>query len=188
MLIGDVLDGLAKSPYAKNTIIVFSADSGVARGSHGLIGKQNLYEHSVRVPLIVAGPGIPSGKRTDALCYLYDLLPTLGGMCRVPAPPKSEGWDLSAVLRDPSKPGRSELVFAYKGAQRAITTRDWKLIRYPHVDQTQLFNLPEDPYETNNLAAKQPTRVKELTATLERKLAEAGDTKPGRNDDSPVKE
>ena len=82
--IGRILDALDASPYAKNTIVVFSADSGVARGSHGLIGKQNLYEHSVRVPLIISGPGIPAGKRTDAMCYLFDVLPTLGKLCGVP--------------------------------------------------------------------------------------------------------
>ena len=67
MLIGGVLDAFHASPYAKNTIVVFSADSGVARGSHGLIGKQNLYEHSIRVPLIIAGPGIPAGDRRHVL-------------------------------------------------------------------------------------------------------------------------
>jgi arylsulfatase A-like enzyme len=184
MLIGEVLDALEKSPHAKNTIIVFSADSGVARGSHGLIGKQNLYEHSVRVPLIVVGPGVPAGKRTDAMCYLYDLLPTLGGMCGVPAPPKSEGKDFSAALRDPSLPGRSELVFAYMNVQRAIITGDWKLIRYPRANQTQLFNLQDDPDEKNNLAATQPARVAELTALLKKKLAEAGDNKGSCDDDT----
>ena len=187
MLMGQVIAALEKSPHAKNTIIVFSADSGVARGSHGLIGKQNLYEHSVRVPLIIAGPGIPAGKRTEAMCYLYDLLPTLGALCRVPAPPKSEGNDFSAVLRDPGKPGRTELVFAYKGVQRAITTGEWKLIQYPKVNQTQLFNLQYDPHEKNNLADRQPARVKEMAALLQKKLAEAGDNKPLRNDDAAKK-
>jgi arylsulfatase A-like enzyme len=185
MLIGQVLDALEASPYAKNTIVVFSADSGVARGSHGLIGKQNLYEYdSVRVPLIIAGPGIPAGKRTEAMCYLYDLLPTLGAVCGVPAPSKSDGLNLSAVLRDPSRPGRSEMVFAYKDVQRAIATADWKLIRYPHVNQTQLFNLQDDPYEIHNLAGdpKQASRVAELSALMKKKLAEAGDNQLGRND------
>ena len=105
-LIGQVLDALAASPYATNTLVVFAADSGVARGSHGLIGKQNLYEHSVRVPLIVSGPGIPAGAKTDAMCYLFDLLPTLGGWAGVPAPAGSQGLDLTAVLRDPAQRGR----------------------------------------------------------------------------------
>jgi arylsulfatase A-like enzyme len=81
--IGRVLDALAASPHAKNTIVVFSSDSGVARGSHGLIGKQNLYEHSLRVPLIVSGPDLPHDVSTDALCYLFDVFPSLGGLCGV---------------------------------------------------------------------------------------------------------
>lgn len=150
--IGRILEALAASPYARNTLVVFSADSGVARGSHGLIGKQNVYEHSVRVPLIIAGPGLPADRRTDAMCYLFDLLPTLGAFCGVAAPPTSEGLDLSAVLREPSRPGRTELMFAYRQAQRAVRDERWKLIRYPLVDRTQLFDLQADPDEMTNLA------------------------------------
>lgn len=175
--VGRVLDTLAASPHAANTIVVFSADSGVARGSHGLIGKQNLYEHSLRVPLLIAGPGIPAGQTTDALCYLYDVLPTLGARCGVPAPPGSEGIDLAPVLADPAKPGRPELVFAYMDVQRAIATPDWKLIRYPRVNRTQLFHLREDPFETRDLAADpgQAKRLGELAAALRQKLAAGGD-------------
>ena len=154
--IGRVLDALDASPHANNTIVVFSADSGVARGSHGLIGKQNLYEHSVRVPLIVKGPGIPAGKTTAALCYLFDVMPTLGKLCRVTGPKSSEGVDLSGVLRDPTMPGRQRLLFAYKSVQRAVCDDRWKLIRYPLVDRTQLFDfdLQVDPDEIVNLASK----------------------------------
>jgi arylsulfatase A-like enzyme len=176
-LIGRVLEALAQSPYATNTIIVFTADSGVARGSHGLIGKQNLYEHSVRVPLIIAGPGLPAGQTTDAMCYLYDVLPTLGALCRVPAPPKSEGLDLSATLRNSGHAGRPSLVFAYRNVQRSITTPQWKLIRYPVVNQTQLFDLQADPNEMHNLAGESQyaARVAELTAQLRDQLKAAGD-------------
>ena len=99
--IGRILDALAASPYASNTIVVFAADSGVARGSHGLIGKQNLYEHSLRVPLVIAGPGIPAGTRTAAMCYLYDVLPTLGKLCGVTNQEKSDAREFTATLRDP---------------------------------------------------------------------------------------
>jgi arylsulfatase A-like enzyme len=149
--IGRILDALEASPFADNTIVVFSADSGVARGSHGLIGKQNLYEHSVRVPLIVSGPGIPKGVKTDAMCYLYDVFPTLGAACAVPAPATSEGRDFSAVLREPSLPGRELLHFSYKDVQRAVRDRRWKLIYYPKVEVTQLFDLEADPLETRNM-------------------------------------
>jgi arylsulfatase A-like enzyme len=179
--IGRVLDALEASPYANNTIIVFSADSGVSRGSHGLIGKQNLYEaDSVRVPLIIAGPGIPAGKRTDAMCYLFDVLPTLGRRCGVPAPKTSEGIDLGPTLRDPSQPARSQLMFAYKSVQRAVRDDRWKLIRYPRVDKTQLFDLQNDPYEVSNLAyqPEYAAKVAELTALLKKEMAHYGDTAP----------
>jgi arylsulfatase A-like enzyme len=177
--IGRVLDALAASPYAKNTIVVFSADSGVARGSHGLIGKQNLYEFdAVRVPLIISGPGIPADKRTEAMCYLFDVLPTLGKLCGVPGPKTSDGIDFSATLGDPAKPARSQLVFAYKSVQRAVCDARWKLIRYPQVDRTQLFDLQSDPHEVANLADKpeHAAKVAELMALLAKEMQSSGDT------------
>lgn len=176
---GRVLDALAASPHAKNTIVVFSADSGVARGSHGLIGKQNLYElDAVRVPLIIGGPGIPADKRTGAMCYLFDVLPTLGKICGVAGPATSDGVDFSATLIDPSKPARENMIFAYKNVQRAVCTSRWKLIRYPEVDRTQLFDLQNDPHEETNLADRSEfaAKVAELTSLLEREMRQNGDT------------
>ena len=171
--IGRILDALDASPHAKNTIVVFAADSGVARGSHGLIGKQNVYEHSMRVPLIIGGPGIPAGKRTDAMCYLFDVLPTLGKLCGVAGPKTSEGIDFTASLDDPTKPARPQLLFAYRNVQRAVRDDRWKLIRYPQVDKTQLFDLRNDPHEVTNLADKpeHAARVAELTALLKKEQA-----------------
>ena len=178
--IGRILDALDASPYAQNTIVVFAADSGVARGSHGLIGKQNVYEHSVRVPLLISGPGIPAGKRTEAMCYLFDVLPTLGKLCDVTAPKTSEGIEFTATLRDPSKPARPQLLFAYRNVQRAVRDERWKLILYPQVDKTQLFDLQTDPNETTNLADKpeQAARVVALTALLVKEQKQDGDTAP----------
>ena len=158
--------------------MLFRSDSGVARGSHGLIGKQNLYEHSMRVPLIIAGPGVPAGRRTAAMCYLFDVLPTLGAMCGVKAPATSEGRDFSAVLRDPSHPGRPALMFAYRDVQRAVRDERWKLIRYPQIDRTQLFDLVSDPDETRDLAADpaQAERISELTRRLEGEMRAFGDS------------
>ncbi len=179
--IGRVLGALQVSPFATNTIVVFSADSGVARGSHGLIGKQNLYDFdSVRVPLIIAGPGITPGQRTDAMCYLFDVLPTLGKLCGVSAPKSSEGFDLRATLHDPSQPARRELMFAYRNFQRAYTDGRWKLIRYPQVDRTQLFDLAADPYEVTDLASRpgMAGTVAQLMGALKRLQQQSGDTAP----------
>lgn len=176
--IGRVLDALAASPYAKNTIVVFSADSGVARGSHGLVGKQNLYEFdSVRVPLIITGPGIPANQRTEAMCYLFDLLPTLGKRCGVAGPEDGDGIDFGVTLADPTKSARRTMIFAYRNVQRAVCDERWKLIRYPQVDRTQLFDLKNDPHEVVNLADKpeHAAKVAELLALLERVMKTSGD-------------
>jgi arylsulfatase A-like enzyme len=151
--IGRIVDVLDASPQAKNTIVVFSSDSGVARGSHGLIGKQNCYEHSMRVPLIIAGPGIPENKRTNAMCYLFDVMPTLGVLCGVAGAKSVRASDFSSVIKNPQAAHRDNILLAYRDAQRAILHDHWKLIRYPKVDQTQLFDLTADPNEIHNLAA-----------------------------------
>ena len=81
--IGRILETLDKLGLSKNTIVVFTSDNGLAVGQHGLMGKQNLYDCTIRVPLIIKGPGIPAGTRTGALCYLFDLYPTLTSMVGV---------------------------------------------------------------------------------------------------------
>jgi arylsulfatase A-like enzyme len=176
--IGRVLDALEASPFAEQTIVVFAADSGVARGSHGLIGKQNVYEYdSVRVPLIIAGPGIAADARTRAMVYLFDVLPTLGKRCGVASPNRSDGFDFAATLKDPAAPARERMLFAYRDVQRGYTDGRWKLIRYPRVDRTQLFDLENDPHEAVNLADKpeHAARVAQLTAALADEMRAAGD-------------
>jgi arylsulfatase A-like enzyme len=178
--VGRVLDAVDASPHAANTIVVYAADSGVARGSHGLIGKQNLYEHSMRVPLIVAGPGIAADKRSEAMCYLFDVLPTLGKLCGVATPPGSNGREFAAVLKDPTQIGRPFLMFGYKSIQKALSDGRWKLIRYPHVDRTQLFDLQADPYETKDLSAlpEHAERIKVMLAKLAAEMKADGDNDP----------
>lgn len=177
LLIGRVLDTLDASPAAKNTVVIFAADSGVARGSHGLIGKQNLYEHSMRVPLIIAGPGIPANQRTDAMCYLFDVIPTLGALSGVAGPKTSEGRDLSATLRNPATPARTSLMFAYQKVQRSLRDERYKLIRYPQVDRTQLFDLVADPDERTDLSARpeHSARITAMTAALAAEMKRVDD-------------
>ena len=178
--IGRVLDAVDASPYADNTLIVFAADSGVARGSHGLIGKQNLYEHSLRVPLIVAGPGVAADQRSDALCYLFDVMPTLGKLCGVSTPQGSNGREFSSVLKEPTQPGRPFLMFGYKSVQKALSDGRWKLIRYPHIDRTQLFDLQSDPFETKDLSGDpaQAERIKAMLDKLGAEMKADGDNDP----------
>ncbi len=168
--VGRVLDALDANGQADNTIIVFAGDNGLAVGQHGLMGKQNLYDHSIRVPLILAGPGIPAGERRDAGCYLLDIFPTLCDLTDTPIPDSVEGKSLVPVLKDPSATRRDVLYFAYMGCQRAVKVGRHKLIEYA-VNGTrtqQLFDLDADPNEINNLA--EAAEHKDLLASLRQVL------------------
>ena len=158
--VGRLLKVLDDAKRRENTLVVFFSDHGLALGSHGLLGKQNLYEHSMRAPLVMAGPGVPKGRTSDALGYLFDVFPTVAALAKVPLPEGVEGRDLL-------KGGRESIFTAYRDVQRALRTDRWKLIRYPKIGKTQLFDLQADPHETTDLAAAQPERVRELEARLD---------------------
>ncbi len=152
--IGRVLEALARAGKADNTIIVFAGDNGLAVGQHGLFGKQNLYDHSVRVPLIFAGPGIPAGQKRDALVYLLDIFPTLCDLTGTPVPDSVEGQSLLPAINNEAEKVRDTLYLAYRHLHRGVRDRRHKLIEYV-VDgrrTTQLFDTQSDPLELNNLA------------------------------------
>jgi arylsulfatase A-like enzyme len=156
--LGRVIDALEEKGVLDDTIIVFAGDNGLAVGQHGLFGKQNCYDHSVRVPLIFAGPGIPEGARTDAYAYLFDIYPTLCELNETPVPDSVEGVSLLPAMQDPEESIRDVLYFAYTDLQRAVKDRQFKLIEYavPERDRvTQLFNHQTDPWEQVNLASDQ---------------------------------
>jgi len=176
--IGDIIEALKRNGQYDNTIIVYAADNGLAIGSHGLLGKQNLYEHSMKVPLIISGPGVPSGNVTDALVYLYDIFPTLVSLTDLPVPKDADGKDLTPVLLGKSGNVRTSLFTVYRNTVRAVRDSEWKLIRYPQRDFTQLFNLKKDPLEISNLAADEKYRfkVEEMMKLLSKWQKETGDT------------
>ena len=177
--IGRVLEVLKETGQAENTIIIFSGDNGLAVGRHGLMGKQNLYEHSVHVPLIISGPGIPKGERRDAFCYVHDIYPTLCELVGVSIPDSVESKSLAAVIREPKKKIRDTLFFAYKDIQRGIRDERYKLILYCVKGKrtTQLFDLQTDPWELKNLAddANYAEYVEKLGKKLLRWKDELGD-------------
>ena len=178
--VGRLLEALKKTGRYEQTIIVFASDHGLAIGSHGLFGKQNLYEHSMRAPLIVAGPGIPRGKSSDALCYLLDIFPTIGELTGVAPPEGNEGKSLVPVLRGEAAEHRDVIFTAYIGVQRAITDGRWKLIVYPRINKTQLFDLHADPHETRDLAgeAAHKATLDRLMALLKESQMQYGDKQP----------
>jgi arylsulfatase A-like enzyme len=177
--IGDVLDALDETGLAGKTIVVFASDNGLALGSHGLLGKQSLYEHSTRVPLIVAGPGVPPGE-SRALVALFDLVPTIAGLCGVAVPAGVEGKDLGPVWRGEVESVRDVLYTAFEGSQRSVRDGRFKLVVYPKIGHEQLFDLRKDPLELRNLAddpAHAGTRAR-LRARMEEQHALLGDPHP----------
>ncbi|MBK7927657.1 MAG: sulfatase-like hydrolase/transferase [Bryobacterales bacterium] len=177
--IGRILDTLERTGRAADTIVVFASDNGLAVGRHGLMGKQNLYDHSVRVPLIFSGRGVPKNRRSDSLCYLLDVFPTLCSLCDLPAPPTLEGLSLAPAFTRPDAVLRDSLFLAYRELQRAVTTGDWKFIRYrtSTPGPVQLFHLRKDPYELKNLADTPDgrRRIPEMQKLLERWMKDTGD-------------
>jgi len=178
--IGRILAVLRSTGLDKNTLVVFAGDNGLALGSHGLMGKQNLYEHSVGVPLIISGPAVPANRRVDAFCYLLDVYPTLAELAGVPALPGLDGRSLTPVFKNRSTTVRPVIFTAYRDFQRAVRDDRWKLIRYPQVDQTQLFDLKSDPDETKNLAndPEFSEKVSLLMALLAAQQKAWGDSAP----------
>jgi arylsulfatase A-like enzyme len=152
--VGEIIRTLKKNGLYNNTIIIYAADNGLAIGSHGLMGKQSLYEDCMKVPLIITGPGIPSDKISDALVYLYDLFPTLCSLSKLSIPEGIDGTDLANIIYGKVRGVRTSLYTVYRNTVRAVRSKEWKLIRYPQRNFTQLFNLEKDPLEINNLALK----------------------------------
>ncbi len=178
--IGRIFEQLKKSGQWDNTIIIFTGDNGLSVGEHGLFGKQNLYEFGgMHVPCVIAGPGIQHGS-SDAFVYLMDLFPTITGFGSGTVPFDVEGKDLRPIIAGAMKSVREVCYTGYRDCQRAVRDQRWKLIRYPLVDQTQLFDLEADPHELTNLADKpeHAAKVKELTAVLETEMKRYGDTYP----------
>lgn len=167
--VGRILRALDASGQAENTIIVFTSDHGLAIGSHGLRGKQNMYEHTVGVPLLMKGPGIPRGARLGVQVYLRDLFPTLCELVGLAVPDTVEGKSLVSVIQGKAKSVYPEVFGYFRDVQRMIRGERWKLIWYPKIGRYQLFDLQADPGELHDLSARpelEPVRV-ELRGKLE---------------------
>lgn len=178
--VGRIFEQLKKSGQWDNTIVIFSGDNGLSLGEHGLFGKQNLYEFGgMHVPLVIAGPGIAKG-RSEAFVYLMDLFPTFAEFAVAKLPDGVEGKSIVPLLTGKETKVRDVLYTAYRDGQRAIRDDRWKLIRYPLVDRTQLFDLAADPHELNNLADKpgHAAKITELTTLLAKEMATHADTIP----------
>ncbi len=193
--IGRILKALEASGKADNTIIVLAGDNGLALGQHGLLGKQNVYEHSISVPMVFCGPNIPENRKNDAMVYLHDIFPTLCGLTGLEIPESVQTENLAPVLKGESNAVRNSMLYAYNswpgdllgknrnhnpgGGHRAVRKGDYKLIvsAKHEVFTYQLFDLKNDPWELVNLSENENyASVKEdLMNELEILIKETGD-------------
>ena len=178
--VGRIVEALKTAGEFERTIFIVAADNGLALGEHGLLGKQNLYEFGgMHVPLIFAGPGVAKGE-TKAFAYLFDIYPTLCELAGIPVPAGLDGKSLVPVIKGQQPKVRDAMFNAYRSCQRSIRDERWKLIRYPLIDKTQLFDLQADPHEMADLSAKPEfvEKIKQLTELLEKTRKDLGDTAP----------
>jgi arylsulfatase A-like enzyme len=151
--IGIILDELEKSGKGGNTYIFFTSDHGLAVGQHGLFGKQNMYDHSIRVPFIVVGPDIPENNIVNADIYYQDVM---ASSLEIAGVEKPEYVQFNSVM-DLARGERTESYYdaiygCYMDLQRMIRKDGFKLIVYPEVDKTLLYDLENDPLEMNDLS------------------------------------
>jgi len=150
--IGRILDALEASGKKNNTYIILTADHGLAVGEHGLMGKQNQYECSMRIPLIMAGPGIRAGKRVDEMVYQHSMYATTCDLAGVPIPQHVEFPSLAPMLRSDQAQPIYDAMFGWLNIlQRSIRTKQHKLIFYAHLNRYQVFDLEKDPWEMHDL-------------------------------------
>lgn len=171
--IGEMLDALSRSGLAEDTIIVYTADHGLSVGQHGLLGKQNLYDHSVRVPMILRGPGVAAGKKVDALTHAYDVYPTLCELAGLEIPESVDARSFLPLIEGTIGETRPYLHSVYKHVQRMAQDQAWKMITYlsdgdQGSDRTQLFHLASDPWELIDLSEDMGAAAERIR--LEREL------------------
>lgn len=185
--VGRILDKLEETGKLDNTIVIYSADNGLAIGQHGLFGKQNLYEHSVHVPLIFSGPAIPRGETREQPVYLYDIYPTICELLGIELPEGVDGQSFYRAFSDETAEIRDRLYLAYTDKIRAIRRGPYKYMEHRHEgrETPALYNLEADPYETMNLVYDESygDTVAELRACLLEEAEASGELERtlGRN-------
>lgn len=178
--IGEIIAALKEKNRYDNTLIIFAGDNGLSVGNHGLLGKQNLYDNSVRIPLIFCGANVPAGRRSDALVYLPDITPTVLAYAAVQKAPSVEADNLEPIISGKKQQERNSVYYLYRDIQRGVRTADnWKLIVYRVKGKTrlELFDLNNDPYERNDLSGKKQyaKKIEELKALLLNQMEHYGD-------------
>ena len=168
--IGEILDALEASGKMENTYVFFTGDHGLSVGHHGLIGKQSMFDHSIRVPLLVKGPTIPEGQFVDEDVYLQDIMASSLELARIDKPEYVEFHSFLDLAKGTQEKGFYDegIYGAYMNSQRMIKKNGYKLLVYPNIQKVLLFDLKKDPLEMQNLVndPEQSQRVKEMFSSL----------------------
>ena len=155
--VGRVLDAVHANGLAGDTLVIYTSDHGEQARAHGAWGKISMYEDSLRVPLLIRGPGVAAGRVCRQPVSLLDLYPTIGGAVGVRVPGFARGASLLAAAGGrgdgTSRPDHAiaECHMFPRAASFAVRQRDWKLIETLG-SEPLLFNLADDPGEMNDLA------------------------------------
>ena len=175
--IGRILDALKKGGKADSTYIVFTSDHGLAVGSHGLMGKQNPYDHSIRMPFLISGPGVLRGKSVKEMIYMQSVYPTTCELAGLPIPESVDFPSFKKLTLGKKQKGEEFVYGCYLDTQRLIRSKTHKLIFYPKLERYQLFDLVKDPDEINDQfvnPAYKKTKAK-LMHAMHKKRIKLGD-------------
>ena len=177
--LGKVLDALEETGLADNTIVVLWGDHGYHLGDHGVWTKHTNYEQAVRIPIIIRTPdGRSAGQNAKQLVETVDIYPTLASLAGLPVPKTSQpidGIDLSPVLNDPSKTIRDYAYHAFnRGSRtgRAMRSERYRIVEWLEPGKPiaqaiyELYDFQNDPLETENVAASNPTALAQMKTLL----------------------
>jgi choline-sulfatase len=175
--IGRILEALEATGKADNTYIIFTADHGIAVGHHGLLGKQSMFDHSMRTPFFIDGPGIKKDSRSDTPIYLQDIMPTTLAFAGADIPEWVEFKSLQPLLTGKTETHYSRIYGKYTNRQRMMIKGDYKLIIYPAIKKMLLFNMKKDPDEMNDLSdnPEYSTLLKSMKSEFKELQQEMGD-------------
>ncbi len=175
--IGRILNALEKSGKADNTYVIFTSDHGLAVGSHGLMGKQNPYDHSIRMPFLISGPGIPRNKKVKEMIYMQSVYPTTCELAGLPIPKSVDFPGLRDLILGKQEKGEDLVYGCYQDTQRLVRSQTHKLIFYPKLNRYQLFDLVKDPHEiTDQFDNPSYKKIRaELAQKMNQKRKELGD-------------
>ena len=188
--VGKIISHLENEDMLDNTYIIFTSDHGLAVGQHGLIGKQSLYDHSIRVPMIISGPKIKKGVRFNEDVYLQDIVPTTLDLAQISVPKEVDFKSFYKLIVDGENKKIHDGIYGtfgccqsnYVDFQRMIRKDGYKLMLFPKNKRVELYNLNDDPFETNNLAELKDykSKVKNLyedLIILQKKMSDTLDLK-----------